>query len=202
MKPRRTPLKVTLLAASLTLLCASAAGGPGGTRERGGPSPDSLLVAQARTGRAPLGNTYLDRNNKFSIRPPAQWWLDNRDRTIAVKFSSRDHQAFIIIDTAPLPPAGTTPAEFIKLLDRQNKEVAARVPTFSFSPAVAVTVNQRAAYLSRASYRVGQNIILMDTYYVPGKTRLYMIINICPDRNKTIWSPYFNASVQSFTVLE
>jgi hypothetical protein len=170
----------------------------------------SVRLSAPERGKAPillaqntyLANVHVDRTNKFSIRPPTQWWKSTRSRKYAVKFSSRNYKAFIIVDVIKTGEEVEIDSDFIAFIQKKNKEIAERVPSFKVRDNRSTKVNGQDAYRTNATFRAGKNKAVMKIYYVPGKTRLYMITTVTPEFTNQQWLPYLRASVNTFKVLE
>lgn len=159
------------------------------------------VALQAQSGSY-LAPAHVDRSNKFSIKPPAQWWKSSRSRRYAVKFSSRNYKAFIIIDATKTEDEVKIDRDFIRFIQEKNKEIADEVQGFKVRDNRKVEVNGQDGYRTHATFRAGENKAVMKIYYLPGKSRLYMITTVCPEFTHQQWLPYLRASVNTFTIIE
>ncbi|MFO8055811.1 MAG: PsbP-related protein [bacterium] len=159
----------------------------------------AALQAQSGSYLAPA---HVDRSNKFSIKPPAHWWKSTRSRKYAVKLSSRNYKAFIIINVTETEGEVKIDRDFIRFIQEKNKEIAEQVPGFKVRGNRKVEINGQDGYRTHATFRAGENKAVMKIYYVPGKSRLYMITTVCPEFTHQQWLSYFRASVNTFTIIE
>ncbi len=174
------------------------------------PLQSSVRLSAPESGKAPvllaqnsyLANVHVDRTNKFSIRPPTQWWKSSRSRKYAVKFSSRNYKAFIIVDVINTGKEVEIDGDFIAFIQQKNQEIAERVPSFKVRNNRSTEVNGQDAYRTNATFKAGKNTAVMKIYYVPGKTRLYMITTVTPEFTNQQWLPYLRASINTFKALE
>jgi len=199
-------MRPALFTALLLLAAAAAtAAGPGrGLYAKTG-TEGKTLYAQARrsydTARY-LGNEYTDRNSGFSIKPPGQWFLDNRTRKFAVRFSSRNYHAFIMIDLVVAPTPVELNREFADFIHQKNNEIKAAIPSFEVISNRYITVNHDKAYKTEAAFTAGVNRVFMNVYYIPYGNRIYLISTACPEAELRGWEPILEASVQTFRVLD
>ena len=170
----------------------------------------AVLLAGAAPGQSPretgagqyLGDEYLDRPRGFSLRPPAGWWLEHDHPSFLVKFSERNYEAFIIVDEVKTPTPIKLDQEFLDLVLKQNQEVKKTMPGFQVIGNRPVRLNRASAYRTEAVFPAGPNKVLLNIYYVPAKTRVFMIMTICPEAAARRWDPLFEASTSTFTVFE
>ncbi len=181
------------------LLTVSQAG-----KTRTGPSSPGLQITPVLIAQADnyLASPHVDRANKFSIRPPLQWWKSTRSRRFALKLSSRNYKAFILVDVIKTEGKVEIDRDFLLFIRKKNREIADRVPSFDIKDNRHLEVNGREAYRTHATFMAGQNEAVIKIYYIPGKTRLYMITTVSPEFTNQRWLPYLRASVNSFTILE
>jgi hypothetical protein len=150
-----------------------------------------------------LGDVYRDDANAFSIRPPAQWWLDNKSARFTVMFADRSYQAYVIVDVVKLPADAKIDQDFQKFINQKNKEVKDTIPSFSVLSNRLVKLGRGAtAYRTEATFQAGPNTVLMDIYYIPGKAKVFMITTVCPEPTIRTWDPIFQASLATFSPLE
>lgn len=170
-------------------------------------SSNGIELAQATPRNRPggsgyLGDLYSDRENGFSIYPPAGWLLDNKDRRFAVKFTDWKYQAFILIDTIKTDSEISIDKEFIKFIREKNNDVKEQIPSFTVSMNRQTTLNRSKAYRTEAAFKAGPNQVLMNIYYVPSKTKIYMITTVCPEATVRNWEPLFNASLATLVIMD
>ena len=173
------------------------------------PADDGMLLAQNASNRRDLknmgvnlGNLVTDKKNGFSIRPPAAWWMDTRNSRFLVKFSQQNYEAFIIVDMVSTETNVKIDREFKKWVNEKNKEVKATIGSYAVLSNKNIIVNGRTWYRTEASFRAGQNKVLMDVYYVPGPKKIFMITTMCPEATSAQkWDKLLEGSVSTFTVL-
>jgi hypothetical protein len=171
---------------------------------------DRVMLAQAVTSQprgaevneALLGDQYINQKDRFTIRPPAQWWMDERNPRFAVKFSSRTYEAFIIIDVVTVPGAARMDEEFQKFINQKNKEVKEYIPGYQALSNRAVKVGNLIAYRTESSFQAGPNKVLMNVYYTNSKNKIFMITTVCPEATARKWEPFFTASLATFVPLQ
>ena len=179
------------------LVLAMAAGG----------SPRGLMAQASSHPRGSdaqyLGDVYRDDANAFSIRPPAQWWLDNKSQRYAVMFTDRTYQAYEIVDVIKLAADAKMDPAFQKFITEKNQEVKDTIPSFSVLSNRLVRLGGGiTAYRTEATFQAGPNIVLMDIYYILGKAKIFMITTVCPQATVRNWDQIFQASVNTFTPLD
>lgn len=203
-----------LLAWALMVLIAlvSLAAWPGGAQsgqgagqgiEVNGPGTIHLAQATYRRGGASayLGEVYEDRETGFSMRPPAQWYLDRKNPRYAVKFSARNYEAFIMVDTIALPGPIKIDNEFKKFINEKNKEIKETIPSYQVLNNRPIAVNKQPAYLTEAAFVAGPNRALINVYYIASGGKLFMVTTVCPEATVRNWEKIFQASIDSFTLL-
>ncbi|HUT51784.1 MAG TPA: hypothetical protein VM658_00190 [bacterium] len=150
-----------------------------------------------------LGDVHQDQANGFSIRPPAQWWLDAKNPRFAVMFADRGYQAYVIVDVVKIPGDARMDRDFLKFIAEKNKEVKEMIPSFSvLSNRTARLGRGTAAYRTEATFQAGPNTVLMNIYYVSGKSKVFMITTVCPEATARTWEPLFQACLATFTPLD
>lgn len=199
---KRTTVLAMMAAVALSL-AAAAPVYDSGRADQGREMTEPLLLAQAGyRGGAYLGNLYEDREKMFSIQPPAQWFLDRKNPRYAVKFSARNYEAFIMVDVIPVDEPVKIDDRFRKFINEKNKEVKETIPSFQVISNLPTVINRLPAYVTEAAFEAGTNRALISIHYVPGKTKIFMITTVCPEATVKNWEKVFQASVNTFTVLE
>ena len=149
-----------------------------------------------------LGEYYRDQDKGFTIRPPGQWLLNKRHPRFAVMFSSMAYDAYIIVDVLPVPTPVLIDKEFTKFISEKNKEVKSTIPSFQVLSNRKVKLKGLSGYRTDAVFTAGPNRVLMSIYYIPAKTRIFMITTICPEATAQQWEPLLDSSLRTFSPLE
>ncbi len=194
--------KAALLFMSAVLICFVPHAGVTGDQEEN-------LLAQAakrnyRGAGEYLGNKHRDPGGRFYIYPPAQWWKDVESRDFLARFSSRDYHAFMMIQAVHV--SGGEPVrldrDFTEFIHDKNKEVKESIPSYKVLSNRRVTLNKEGAYRTEATFQAGPNPVLINIYYIPVGTKIYMLSTVSPEKELRKWEPVFRASINTFTILE
>ncbi len=147
-----------------------------------------------------LGPFYKDPVNKFALKYPKGWTIDNNDPYFNVKFMDPYYEAFIFVKAIPTPTAVVIGYEFQAQIESLVKDLAAQIPGVSLKYNNFEKLVNETVLRTEVHYRAGSNAVIINARFLADLDRLVIVAWVCPEKSFFTFRPWLEPSVASITL--
>jgi len=147
-----------------------------------------------------LGPYYKDPVNRFAIRPPKGWMIDNSDPNFNVKFIDPYNEAFIFVKVIPTPSPVHISYEFQSQIENLVKNIAAQIPNARLKYCNFEKLIDETVLRVEVHYQAGSNNIIINARMITELERVVMVTWVCKERLFIYFRPGLESSVATINL--
>lgn len=140
-----------------------------------------------------LGPYYKDSVNKFAIKYPVGWLVDNSDPYFNLKLIDPYYEAFIFIKSVPTPQPLQISYEFQSQVESLVKNIVAQVPGARLGYCNFEKLLDQTVLRVEVIYQAGQNIIVINSRVLIELDRAVIVTWVTQEK----LLPYFRVLLES-----
>lgn len=142
-----------------------------------------------------LGPYYKDPINKFAIRYPKKWLVDNSDPDFAVKFIEPYSEAFLFIKVIPTPEFVLINYQFRDHIEKLIKELLSQIPDARLRYCNFEKFKNDTVLRVEILFKAGKNLAIITTRIISDIDRIIIISWVCQEKLYYTFQPWVESSI-------